>query len=175
MLTELSIQDLTSLLEQYPWFASARKELCRRLFATEDEAWRLSQYAEHLVYMPSRSAFYDFMQSVPKVSLEKPEEHVTTGSSSRVLPGDFFSEEAYKNLEGNFVPVFQFTGTPSKSEEAPLGDEIDFCTETLAEIYIEQGYFDQAKQIYSKLLLANPEKSVYFASLIEKIDNLDKQ
>ena len=50
--------------------------------------------------------------------------------------------------------------------------EIDFCTETLAGIYAEQGYFDQAKRIYSKLILAFPEKSAYFASLIEKLDKL---
>ena len=46
----------------------------------------------------------------------------------------------------------------------------DFCTETLAQIYAEQGYNEQAKQIYSKLSLRYPEKSVYFASLIEKLD-----
>ena len=45
----------------------------------------------------------------------------------------------------------------------------DFCTETLAQIYAEQGYYDQAKRIYSRLLLKNPEKNAYFAALIEKI------
>lgn len=39
-------------------------------------------------------------------------------------------------------------------------------------IYLDQGYYDQAKAIYSKLILAIPEKSAYFASLIEKIDKL---
>ena len=49
---------------------------------------------------------------------------------------------------------------------------LEFCTETLAEIYAEQGYFEQSKSIYRKLLLAFPEKSAYFASLIEKLDKL---
>ena len=45
----------------------------------------------------------------------------------------------------------------------------DFCTETLAEIYAEQGYPEEARRIYSKLILFYPEKSAYFASLIEKL------
>ena len=46
----------------------------------------------------------------------------------------------------------------------------DFCTEELAKVYLDQGYGEKAKQIYSKLSLLIPEKSVYFADLIEKID-----
>ncbi len=46
-------------------------------------------------------------------------------------------------------------------------------TETLAQIYLEQGYPEQARNIYSKLLLANPEKNAYFAALIQKIDELN--
>ena len=52
--------------------------------------------------------------------------------------------------------------------------EFDLYTETLAQIYLEQGYPEQAKSIYSKLLLANPEKNAYFAALIRKIDELNK-
>lgn len=49
-------------------------------------------------------------------------------------------------------------------------DSTDFCTEELAKVYLQQGYPDKAKEIYSKLSLRIPEKSIYFASLIEKID-----
>jgi hypothetical protein len=47
----------------------------------------------------------------------------------------------------------------------------DYFTETLAQIYADQGYPEQAKQIYSALSLRFPEKSAYFASLIEKLKN----
>jgi hypothetical protein len=46
---------------------------------------------------------------------------------------------------------------------------MDFCTETLAKIYLEQDYTEQAIDIYSKLSLRYPEKSVYFAALIDEI------
>ena len=51
------------------------------------------------------------------------------------------------------------------------GGDDDLVTEDLAEIYLAQGLCDEAIAIYRKLSLLNPEKSVYFASLIDKIAN----
>lgn len=55
--------------------------------------------------------------------------------------------------------------------EASLDEEEDFVSEELAEVYLAQGLNDMAKETYRKLSLLNPEKSVYFAEIIAKIDS----
>ena len=57
----------------------------------------------------------------------------------------------------------------SLKDDEGISDFTDFCTETLAQIYADQGYPEQARQIYSRLSLRFPEKSAYFAALIEKL------
>lgn len=58
--------------------------------------------------------------------------------------------------------------------EASTVEQGAFITETLAKIYINQGYYTKAINIYEKLSLQYPEKSAYFASRIEKIEDLIK-
>jgi hypothetical protein len=50
-----------------------------------------------------------------------------------------------------------------------------FVTETLAKIYLNQGYYSKAIDIYEKLSLKFPEKNSYFASQIEKVKEYIKK
>ena len=54
--------------------------------------------------------------------------------------------------------------------EDEMEEEEDFVSEELAEIYAKQQLFDQAIAIYQKLSLQNPQKSIYFAELIEQLN-----
>jgi len=50
-------------------------------------------------------------------------------------------------------------------------EELEIVSEPLAQLYYKQGYYERALKIYEKLFLKYPEKSIYFATLIQEIKN----
>ena len=66
----------------------------------------------------------------------------------------------------------QESESPMESQNQKEVEFDDFVTETLANIYTQQGYYKKAIQIFEKLSLKYPEKSTYFAAQIEKIKTL---
>ena len=193
-LRTLTMEELAGVVNLYPWFAAARKELCVRMSALGGESWGVGQYADQAMYVADRSiisgimrssAVKDYSDSDLETLLSSYMEESRSGDAAepaaqpartaRPVPGgDFFSKDEYDKVR-RAGDNFTFR-TPDRREFASGNAEdslsLEFCTETLAEIYAEQGYFEQSKSIYRKLLLAFPEKSAYFASLIEKLDKL---
>ncbi len=99
-------------------------------------------------------------------------------SKPYILGGDYFSSEDFKELERGKVNLVEdkqvdFKYTEFREERESNADsvfrDIGLYTETLAQIYAQQGYYQQAIEVYSKLSLLYPEKSAYFASLVQEI------
>lgn len=98
-----------------------------------------------------------------------------------VLGADYFSKDDFAQLEevnpfkiGKLGEIGDVVSAELSDNQAIEPDEEDrdiddFYTETLARIYAEQGYYEEAIKVYAKLILLYPEKSSYFASLVNEI------
>ena len=191
---KLTIDELVGVVNLYPWFGGARKELCLRMSAMGGDDWGLTQYADAAMYIGSRSKLSDMMRSSKEVDwtdadVEKllkayisDDKSQTSAAPSysrkvHVVGGDYFSIEDYEQVRRSDDNVFSKYAAKAR-EDAPTYNgisavEFDLYTETLAQIYAEQGYYEQAKHIYSKLILAYPEKNAYFAALIQKLEEIN--
>ncbi|MBK7131416.1 MAG: hypothetical protein IPH69_00900 [Bacteroidales bacterium] len=95
-----------------------------------------------------------------KTVLEKP--------SGKQLQADLIDRFIIANPR--IEPNREKTNVPVEDISKPYTEEKGgFVTETLARIYVSQGYYSKAIDIYEKLSLKFPEKSSYFASQIEKV------
>lgn len=59
--------------------------------------------------------------------------------------------------------------TPQKLAERSVTESRTIVSETLAKLYVQQGYREKALDMYERLCLAFPDKSAYFAAEIEKL------
>ena len=179
---KLNLEELSGVVSLYPWYGGARKELCRRMAGLGEGAWSEENYAEAALYVGSRRMIYDLVRKGKGTVYADDSikgmihSNFTKPAKPEIIlaGGDFFSQEAYnevRSADDNIFSTFAQKARDEGFEYSESEDVTDFCTETLAEIYLDQKYYDQAKEIYSKLSLRYPEKSVYFASLIEKINN----
>ena len=187
---KLNLDELVGVVHLYPWFGGARKELCRRMSSMG--TWELSQFADAAMYVASRETLSEIMRSgrsedyadadveqLLRSYISEKEAQQENGGRRKVYAGagDYFSQDEYDQVRSSDDNVFsRYAAKARKEKPEPVqqtADDLGFYTETLAQIYAEQGYYEQAKHIYSKLILAYPEKSAYFATLIQKLEEIN--
>ena len=191
-LKSLTMDELAGVVNLYPWYGAARKELCQRMAGMGGESWGVSQFSDQAMYVGDRGMIAEIMRQgksddyadkdlesllgtyIDEKKREENSKAENEGRNVHVVGGDFFSQTDYEKVRRAEDNVFVPQPIKKKAgQESPEGGPgLDFCTETLAQIYAEQGYFEQARKIYAKLILAFPEKSAYFASLIKELDKL---
>ena len=194
-LKKLNLDELVGVVNLYPWFGGARVELSERMSRMGGDAWGVAQYADAAMYIGAREKLASLVRSsvsnnwsdsdveqILKSYISEPqpvsadEPVVPEKRRVHVVGGDFFSQADYdqvRRTDDNVFSRYAAKAKESVSYEAEQEGEFDLYTETLAQIYAEQGYYEQAKGIYSKLILAYPEKSAYFAALIQKLNELN--
>ncbi len=131
---------------------------------------------------PEEKVFYmDPGFSVP-VGEEKLLPDATTTPVEVVQPVNNLNKKAQADLIDKFISLNPRIEPRTDKTEHPVVDlstpyleeKGGLVTETLARIYVNQGYYSKAIEIYEKLSLKFPEKSGYFATQIEKIKAIIK-
>jgi hypothetical protein len=91
------------------------------------------------------------------------------------LIDSFLQQEQGRFLLNNLTDEVTDEPVENPAKEETEANEEEYFTETLARIFAEQGRPEEAKRIYSRLILDIPEKSAYFATLIDSLKSETEQ
>ena len=95
---------------------------------------------------------------------------VDTDPPKSKVPADQLIDKFIKQ-EPRITPSKSAFYSPINMAKRSIIESDDIVSETLANIYAQQGNFQKAISFYTKLSLRFPEKSRYFAALIKELEN----
>ena len=134
-LRELNLEELNGVVNLYPWFGGARKELCRRMSELGEGAWSDERYADAALYVGSRRIVAemahkghttDFSDSDVKELLRS---YIDSSSGSApeqerrviVVGGDYFSKAQYEQVRKDSDKVFSSFAQKAQAASAMPG------------------------------------------------------
>lgn len=170
--------DMRALADAYPYFQIARLMACfgspkgedrsDLAFRMEDRAFLYRLWIGKLQLMEVAANPIDLIsKNIPKeihgdgkrsalqVLNDMLENYQTAQPKNSVPTAVFSEEETYEDL-----------GKSSNMER------MNYISETLAKLYVEQKAYDRALKIYKALMEKHPEKSATFAAAIEEIKSI---
>ena len=114
---------------------------------------------------PAAASAVEELVTMPKIAMQSIDiEQLTRITSSDII-------DRFLRAESHRIVAEEGEVEREITIEAEFSEEDDMVSEELAEVYLAQGLKDMAIETYRKLSLLNPEKSIYFAEIISKIDS----
>ena len=182
-LKEMGDEVFLSQLKQSAIFLSSREALYNRV------THKNIPHKEEIKEIPEIEEAQQSQEIEEDTPEQNVEEHIAQENKPKrkiiVAGADFFSKEELASIpqEENMElklkgsKFYRETPEPAEHKSSIIGpdgkvnyEDLAFFTETLGHIYAQQGYYEQAIEVFSKLILLYPQKSAYFATLIKEIE-----
>ncbi len=115
-----------------------------------------------------------FTQWLELIDQRKPVAHQEAGEEKQQFQRQDLIDR-FIEQDPTITPLKQVpppTSAKHEKKEKQQEKEPEFVTEVLARIYVKQHKYNKAINIYKKLSLKYPEKSVYFAGQLEIVEKL---
>ncbi len=177
VLTPQEHADLKSMIDQFPAFQLA-KMLELKTLQLQDSTLFRNKLSKVAAQMPNREALFTllYQQKPTKTKVEAPKVIEKPETISQEIKLEAPSK---KEIIDQFIrtsPAIRRPETKVATDETPLVDhsideKYDLVSETLAELYLQQGAKEKAVKVYQKLILIYPEKISFFAARIFEIQN----
>ena len=143
---KLNLDELVGVVNLYPWFGGARKELCKRMRNMGD-SWDLSQYADAAMYNSAREKLSEVsregvahdwtdadIEKLLKSFISEDKQDKASSEKRKVYAGvgDYFSQEDYDHVRTSDDNVFSRYAAKAKQEKSEAGENVEFdSVETL--------------------------------------------
>ncbi len=133
--------------------------------------------------IPGTSKWFEQLEGDEQVQSDDLEDLAVSASMSNSQP-KIIEEEKEEDLIDSFIstdpklarPAFPPLPSDENTQEdishGSSKEDENLMSDTLAKIYVAQGYYEKAIIAYDKLSLRYPEKNTYFVGQIEKIKKL---
>ena len=130
-LRTLTLEELTGVVNLYPWYGAAHKELCRRMAEAGGEDWGERQYAREALYVADRGKLAPFLRQGRRADCsDKDVQEILRSFIATEAPEN---EETADNSHGVHVEVIIGAKTKDlmiyEQEMSQVCDKLHVCTD----------------------------------------------